>query len=157
MPLLTKRFAIWQRIYERYLLEPLNGAQPTTPQVSEVIVPVINADTLLRTPVMDAITLDLDVATGTLVIAFTVPEGQEWELVQIDIDGTTANHRIRQTSAASAASINISLLTTSQEIIRDFYQPRIMQRDDTIGVFGTNNAGDANRTISIYYNRIDLT
>lgn len=78
----SKRFDVWRRLYTRFLLEPL-PAEGSSAGVSSVILPVTDADRLLRTPEIEIFQVSV---TGTGLTAFaTVPAGRRWMINELRV------------------------------------------------------------------------
>jgi len=71
----AKRFNVWSRLYNRFLLEPL-PAVGSNAYVAPVIQPVTDADRLLQTLALESSTVSITSAIGFVVA--TVPSGQRW-------------------------------------------------------------------------------
>ena len=85
----SRALTVWRRLYQRYSLEP--GPAGVGPDVSKTIVPITDADTLLRVPVIQTATVEPVVNTMTAIL--TVPTGQRWtvtawDVVRVDGDRT---------------------------------------------------------------------
>ena len=150
MPIFSRRYSLWTRLYDRMLLEPTPDAR-VTPMVSEVVVPILDADALLQTPTLPA-QVSKDISGTAYVPYFTVPAGEEWELIQGSRGGTTGTTEV--TIKISGNTLRVSDHQTAGENfdLRDI----ILREDDSIGMLGTDNGGDTSRNMTILYNSRDL-
>lgn len=141
-------FELWQRLYNRFSIEPV--LSDTGPGVETTIVPITNADELLRVSVMEFADLDLQASAGGNVPAFTVPEGQRWILLSALVPGTTANSQLY----VGDGTLNQSwepLDTAQRRVSLEGFV--IDENGGVVGMKTTGNAGDAARTIHLFYLR----
>lgn len=152
MPIFSRRFSLWTRLYQRMLLEPTTDAR-VTPMVSELVVPVLDADSILRTYLAGFETIDISVSTSTVVTAFTVPDGEEWKLITCVKPGTSSNSRVGVIMGGD--NVYVSLASTSAQIIdlREY----TLSEGMLITMQGTGNGGDASRSLGLVYSTIDLS
>lgn len=98
----SKRFDIWRRLYTRFLLEPAPAS--TGPDVGKTILPVTDADELLRVPRIDT------TVTGTLTVGLrpvrTVPDGERWRLHAMDIARGSGDRTITRVSLTDVQGPN---------------------------------------------------
>jgi len=73
----AKRFNVWSRLYNRFLLEPF-PAVGSNAYVAPVIQPVTDADRLLQRLEIESSTVSVTSAIGFVVT--TVPKGERWTL-----------------------------------------------------------------------------
>jgi hypothetical protein len=152
VPIFSRRFSLWTRLYERMLLEPTPDAR-VTPMVSEVVVPILDADALLQTPTLPAtVSLDLTPSQG-YVVGFTVPAGEEWELIYGRRSASAGGSEVQVNIAGVRISATTDGTTTEIFNLRDI----ILREDDSIGMSATNNASDSGVSLIILYNTRDLT
>lgn len=71
----AKRFNVWSRLYNRFLLEPF-PAVGSNAYVAPVIQPVTDADRLLQALAIEASTVVVSSNIGFVVA--TVPQGERW-------------------------------------------------------------------------------
>ena len=71
----AKRFNVWSRLYNRFLLEPF-PAVGSNAYVAPVIQPVTDADRLLQALAIESSTVSVTSAIGFVVA--TVPKGERW-------------------------------------------------------------------------------
>ncbi len=153
MPFETKRFSVWTRLYERLLLEPTAGT--TTPSVSELIVPTVDADQLLTTPtITNTAGVNISAAAGTEVAFHTVPRGEEWVPHYANKPGTTGNTTLIVVVGGvyQTLSVNNSAAIESFE----FKGGLTLREGDYIGLFTTGNGADTSVAMRAWYDRIDL-
>lgn len=150
MPIFSRRFSLWTRLYTRMLLEP-TSADSVTPMVSEVVVPVLDADMILSSPAVADATVDL--SGSGYVTCFTVPTGAEWRLLTVYVGATLAATRVKVVIAGNEG--NIEAASTSLRVVnlRDI----TLSEGDTLGAVATGNGGDSSRGFNLIYNTIDLT
>lgn len=84
----SRALEIWRRLYTRFSLEP--GPASVVPDVSKTIWPVTVVDAALLRSESESKALDLSVASGTFVVARTVPDGQAWTLTSIGLKSSVA-------------------------------------------------------------------
>ena len=150
MPIYSRRFTLWTRLYNRLLLEPTGGDR-VTPMVSEVVVPVLNADKILETPAAAAQAGDL---TGSgFVTYWTVPEDEEWGLIQAFTDATTAATRFAIYFGSTFVNVTTSSTAAQDVNLRDW----VLRVGDQIGMVATGNAADSSRYITLVYTVTDLS
>ena len=152
MPIFSRRFSLWTRLYERMLLEPTPDAR-VTPMVSEVVVPILDADALLQTPTLPATELLNLTPSQGYVAGFTVPAGEEWELIYGRRGGSTGGSEVQ----VDISGVRISATTdgTSSEIFN--LRNIILRVGDSVGMSATNNGADSGVSLLILYNTRDLT
>ena len=92
MVLKSIRFSLMDRLYRRYLLEPLPADQSMPLSVSPVVVPVIQADAVLVDPIFDDVTADI--SGGGSVVFFTVPQNERWMLQWIFRSASSSNTKV---------------------------------------------------------------
>mgnify|MGYP006403061297 CR=1 FL=1 len=153
MPIFSRRFSLWTRLYDRLLLEPTSEAR-VTPMVSEVVVPVLNADNILQTNTAKAGAGDLSGTAGSNVIYFTVPDDEEWQLIELFTSTT---------SSATAAvvtyknpGVNVQVTTSSTGAIAKDLRNYVLREGETISLLSTGNAGDSDRNATLVYTKTEL-
>lgn len=151
MPIFSRRFSLWTRLYDRLLLEPTGDVQ-VTPMVSEVVVPVLNADAILETPTAYVQSGDLSASAGAYVAFFTVPANEEWHLIELYSDAFSAVTRARV--AFTAANINVTGSSASgiEKNLRDY----TLREGESVGLLTTGAGGDSDRNASLVYTVTDL-
>jgi len=154
MPIYSRRYALWTRLYERMLLEPTPDAT-ITPMVSEVVVPVIDADAVLTTPTNSpTVAGDLSGSpAGEPVHIFTVPRLEEWHLVQLWRGGTSGSTRVVCSIAGN--QIPLSGYGTTDVIID--CRNLILRTNDTLSLYSTANGADTARVMAVMYQLVDLS
>ena len=141
----AKRFDVWRRLYERFLLEP-DPAKQSRAEVGTLIVPVTQVDVLLLASAGDRTAYDLTAASGTFR-GLTVPAGERWYLGKMERDATSGNTRMLL--VVSGFSIHLNTLTTTEQ----FYDAEavILDVGDQVGIITTGNAGDGSRVFALQY------
>jgi len=127
------------------LLEP-GPADNVMPQVSEVVVPVIQADKILQTPTASGL-IENNLTGTSYVTSLTVPNGEEWFLCIIFHSGTAAPTSVR--CVQTGVTQQLTSTTTSETLI---YPTNIILRTgDTIGMSGTGSGSDTATKLSVMY------
>jgi len=153
VPIFSRRFSLWTRLYGRMLLEPTSDVR-VTPMVSEVVVPVLNADKILETPtVSSTVARDLSPGAGTYVAYFTVPQGEEWSLISALKAVTSTATKVRIEVSGNKLTVWTEGTTGADVInLRDY----ISREGDSVGCETTGNGGDSSRGMTIGYSKISL-
>lgn len=141
---------IWVALKHRF---NLSSSVPGTLYIEEKpkVQVVMDISRLLGNTQFPAVAvLDLSVALGTFVSAFTVPEGKEWTMFYTKRTATSTNSKI----VVSLDGVNnaYSAAGTSEEFIRSSI---IMPPGMQIGMNGTGDAGDTTRGLVIAYTEVD--
>jgi len=152
VPIYSRRYALWTRLYKRMLLEP-TPADPVTPSVSEVVVPVIQADRILTTPKAAQAVSNLTASAGTYVAAFTVPAGEEWTLILYERPSTTGTTQYGVSIGGNEVYLEKEGTDESIHNVRDI----ILSEGDSLGLWTTGNGADSARYSYLVYNTVDLT
>ena len=153
MPIFSRRFALWTRLYSRMILEPTSGAM-VTPTVSEVVVPVIDADAILQTPTIDSGEGDLSPSAGSLdVTMLTVPDDKEWDMIQVFTDATSAVSRLGIRIGGTGMYLTTSGSGPFDVNLRDY----VMRAGDRLFMLSTGSGGDSARVIRVAYLESDLS
>lgn len=149
MPIFSRRFSLWTRLYDRLLLEPTSDAR-VTPMVSEVVVPVLSADAILAVTKADNESGDL--SGSGYVPYFTVPANEEWHLIEFFTDTFTGQSRGRVKFID--ANINITLASTGA--IEKTLHGYILREGESIGLMSTGNGGDTDKNAYMVWTVTDL-
>jgi len=153
MPIFSRRFSLWTRLYGRMLLEPTADVA-VTPMVSEVVVPVLSADRILETPVISPVTAgDISAGGGVYVPFFTVPAGQEWGLISGKKGSTTGNTRVMISISGEELEVLVAGTADAVVNLRDY----VLREDDSVGLLSTGNGADTSRNFQIGYNLVSLS
>jgi hypothetical protein len=152
LPIFSRQFEVWRRLYERMKLEP-SPADAVAPQVSEVIVPILNADLLLQTPtVPTTVTSDLSGTAGDLVIVNLVPPGEEWHMIWIYREVTAGNTQLSLRIGGPIQHVSpLEKIEISKEI-RGF----VLREGDQVVIRKTGNGSDTAIDTMVTYNLIQL-
>ena len=150
MPINSRRYSLWTRLYKRMLLEP-TSADNVTPRVSEVVVPVIQADEILQTPSSTG-SVSKDLSGSGFVPYWTVPKEEEWLLSVIARPATSGSCQIVIKIAGEETPLTPNAADVSIE------QPRhVLMRDgDQLGMSGSGNGGDTSRAMRLFYFESDI-
>lgn len=118
----AKRYAVWSRLYQRFLLEPA-PAVGSNAFVAPVIQPITDADKLLQRSVVETITTVIN-NQATFVIV-TVPKGERWTLsiwnTRKSTGTWTHNFFSTQGPEGSAMTVHTYTPTTGTEL----WEPRL--------------------------------
>jgi len=146
----SRIFALWQRLYTRFLIEPFPaGREP--PTVSTVIQPITNADELLQVPTVGNDTdADLTGSAENFVSIATVPDGKRWRLRTVNKDATVAASRVAIIVGGNTTYLTINVATEDM-----FVGEIIMDEGDELGRTATGDAGDDNSITLWYYTEED--
>lgn len=142
----SKRFDAFTRLYQRYLLEP-SPAVGSILSVAAQIQPVTFADDLLRVTRLDGVEGDISVTAGTNVVYFTVPDGKRWTLVHAFLPGTTSNTKLWVGNNTTRLGWTPSSGSEAAIDMANFVIPEAW----SLGLQGTGNAGDDERTLVLFY------
>jgi len=145
VPITSRRYSLWTRLYKRMLLEP-TSADNVTPRVSEVVVPVIQADAILQTPTASG-GVSRDISGSGFVNYFTVPTGEEWRLSVISKPATVAVSDVVVVTQSDNTPLSVPI--TDAEILEPVFV--LMRAGDQLGMSGTGNGGDTDRSLRILY------
>jgi hypothetical protein len=96
--------------------------------------------------------VDLSGSAGVPVVVFTVPDGEEWRLVQFFNQSMTANTRQSIVVGGSALDLGDPTTDTTNRDMIGF----IMREGDTLRLETTGNGGDSSRTTSVVYDKVEL-
>jgi len=144
----SKRFSIWRRLGQRFLLED----QPPTGQGAQVftqILPTTDADTLLRQPTWVRNSVDLTGSGSAFVATHTVPAGERWTILAYTRQSTSAATEVDIRPEGQSLSMQIGVYGTSSELVHDLNL--VMNPGDAIGLVETGDAGDGSKYIFLYY------
>ena len=116
----AKRFNVWSRLYNRFLLEPL-PAVGSNAYVAPVIQPVTDADRLLQRLEIESSTVSVTSAIGFVVA--TVPKGERWtvNIMRVRLSSGTWTHNtflIR-----SPADIPMEIHVYTQSSTSELWEP----------------------------------
>lgn len=150
----SKLFDLWRRLYTRYQIEPVPVQDGQHPGVATTVFPVTDADELVTVQVANTAQLNLNITAGALVTAFTVPDGKRWLVRYARRSSSTANTRARAILTPSQATIFLSVLGTSDEVLEHLRGFK-MEQGDIIGLESTNDAGDTSINFSLVVDESD--
>ena len=132
----AKRFEVWQRLYTRFGIEPF-PADGEGPSVSTTVMPITDADALLRTTIFADSPGNLTAAAGTYRPYFTVPEGKVWILKGMSRGPSIANTQMR---LVGQNPLDITILATAAEFV-SLADIRLAE-GQTLGMLTTGDGGD---------------
>jgi len=151
VPIFSRRFSLWTRLYDRLLLEPTSDVR-VTPMVSEVVVPVLNADAILETPKATGAGGDLSASAGAFVPFFTVPANEEWHLIEI----FTASFSAATLAVVAFTDTWVSVTTSGTGAINKNLRDYTLREGEQVGLLTTGAGGDSDRNMYMVYTVIDL-
>jgi len=134
------------------LLEPTLGGG-VSPQVSEIVVPVISVDQLLATPTNRSSNVDLSGSAGGNVTVFTCPKGEEWHLVEYIHEVLAAVTKLKLKVGGVQSNLTPTHTAFTNLNMRDY----IMREGDELIAEATGNAGDNSEFFSVSYGLVELT
>jgi len=135
-------FSLFTRLYDRFGLEPAPPGFPhAAPALATTIIPVTQADDLFKTPSSDGGNDDF---TGTTyVVLATVPAGERWELVHLEVVATTGAVQlaVEVVTGGTARAIQEALAAYKGY----FGAPITLDEGGSFGAFGGGNGADTSR------------
>lgn len=147
MALKSIRFSLMDRLYRRYLLEPLPAEQTMPLSVSPIVVPVIQADQVLLDPVYDDTTEDI--TGGGFTVFFTVPANERWYLQWFFRSASSSNTKVSIDAVTAPNAQPVSRNGTTDERID--VRGMTMTTGDRILV--DNDGATSSFSLLINYNR----
>lgn len=148
MPLFAKWFAIWGRLYPRFLLEPSPAGTDLSPTLSPEIVGTTNVDRLLEAgTIKTATTIDLSGVGGTYVPVFTVPNGERWTLYALWREGTAGASSLMISDGS--LSLRLSIQSASTTVLSGISID--LPPGWSIGMEATGQGGDNAKDMQVYY------
>ena len=135
----SRSLDVWRRLYTRYSLEPFPAS--VSPDVSKTIIPVTQADELLKAPTVQ---LSGAVVTETgNVNMFTVPNGERWTFYGYETDRVSGDRNINAVSVnLGGAQCAIAEFTAAASHQLLLPQRLILTQGSTIVQFVTGGATD---------------
>ena len=122
VPIPSKRFDVWQRLYQRYTLEPGPVGELSAPALSTLVVPTTSADRLLSMPDIRVSTFVVDAQETTFAVS--VPAGERWLVRYVRValvDGTWTHDRFDlQDPGGASIPINNYTQTATAELYEPF-------------------------------------
>lgn len=137
----SKRFAIWSRLYRRFLLEPT----PATGSLSSVgvgIVPVTDVDALLHQPLAVNTTMDLSVTQGTFISIYAVPVNRRARVDFASIGSTTGTVFLICRIIVEGTAVDVSLSVPTASFHQYLGSPLTLNEGDSIGAAASGNGAD---------------
>ena len=147
----AKRFEVWQRLYTRFGIEPF-PADGEGPSVSTTVMPITDADALLRTTIFADSTGNLSAAAGTYLVYFTVPEGKVWILKGLSRGPSIANTQMRLVGQGNA--FDVTILSTTAEFV-SLAGIRLAE-GETLGMLTTGDGGDTTILLQVVLEEEDV-
>jgi len=143
----SRIFDLWRRLYTRFLIEPRPAADTDSPGVSTTILPVTDADELLRQHGIQSVntaSFNADGVQGFL----TVPAGKLWRTSFIEILRVSGNRTlidVRIESVRVSLIIRLRSFGAASEALLDLGSVLVMEEGDRVSF--TANGGS---TATIY-------
>lgn len=151
MVLPSKRFSLFNQLYERYALEPYPASAEPSSAVSPNLYPVIDISDLYPVERLEA-ALNLDVTAGTFISGFTVPANQRWQLVWIDTDGADANTSLTLRDPGGAL-VTLTIGSTAIRLLGQEISHIILDAGWEVGQTATDAIGDNARGLRMIIRR----
>ena len=156
MTLKSRRFTLFDQLYDRYAIEPAPAGDVPAPGVFPGLSPVIAIDDLYDlAPRFD--TLDIQAGTGTFVPAWTVPVNQRWHIKYITKPATSGNCLLLIAGPAGpnglTDTINLTPADTNLTLVQSHQIAFRLHAGWQIGLSTTNNAGDSGRVVKTLFLR----
>lgn len=148
MTLKVLAFALFTRLYTRFGLEPIPPGVPhLAPALTPTIVPTTDADKLFESPSSDGGLEDFSVST--YVTFATVPQGERWTLVHLEVVATTGSVQLAVEVAAGGTPRAIQEALAAYKGY--FGAPLTLDEGGSIGAFGGGNGADTSRGWSAHF------
>lgn len=142
----------WGRMARRYhITQSGSGFAHLLPW----ILPITNMDELLQEPQARSAVLDLTIAAGTMVVAFTVPGGERWYLDRVMRDPTAGSSFIQVIGYANDPSTTFALGIGATAGSAELMGGMVLDQGMQIGMRATGNVGDATITFNAFYRRAE--
>ena len=152
MPIPSKRFDVWRRLYRRFTLEPEPSVGESRAGVGTTILPVTQADELLRTQKLtQAAALDLSTG-GSYTAILTAGDQERIILISVWIEATTAATHIQFQPGGTAFDFDADATAARNVDL----QRLTLEPGESVGLRGTGNAGDSARAANVYYLTEDI-
>jgi len=151
LPIPSKAFEVWIRLYRRYALEPL-PLQESRAGVLPIIQPITDADRLLRLPTIDTSTVEVT-AVGWISM-LTVPEGQRWGLGftrAVRASGTMTHNAFRVVSPTGALMTVHEYTGTAGSELKEWLQELILDQGWTLQVFVDTHSVTGNMQMDVLF------
>lgn len=151
----AKRFSVWSRLYERFLLEP-SPPVGSNAYVAPVIQPVTDADRLLRTPTIATVLVSVTAVGDT--VFHTVPAGERWTLgfMRASRGSGTMTHSSFFVADIANVPMLVALYPSEAEThLQEFSQPLIVDEGWDIGVGFDAHSVTGDVRVTILYERED--
>jgi len=150
----SRRFTIWERLAERFLIEPIPVGVSDSPSVSTMIQPTTNADELLRVPMATA-QLNQDIqASASFFSLYTTAAGKRTHFKHAHRELTSAQTQLAVRYGGSGGVLSYLTVLDQSEQVWD--GNIILDEGDQFGIITTGNAGDSSRDIDFIYELEDL-
>lgn len=139
-------FRLWERLYNRFLIEPF-PATGEGPAVSTTITPVTDADELLREyRQVEANTGDID--SSTSVTGLVVAEGERWRVHMFNASQSSGDRTLGGIGLTSLHVLNglkIIDLASVTEVFQILANELVLEQGDSINVIT-----DGGSTTTVY-------
>jgi len=147
----AKRFTVWSRLYNRFLLEPA-PAVGSNAFISPIIQPITSADNLLKTARVRTTTQSVT-GTGDKTF-FTVPKGERWTVgfIRVSRNSGTMTYTNYLLQDAAGLSCQVEIFASEAEThLFEFSTPRLIDEGWDIQVFFDAHSVTGNVTMVIIY------
>jgi len=140
----SRALPVWRRLYQRFKLEPF----PATvgPDVGKTIIPITDADTLLRENRAVQETNTAPAGDDTEFTILTVPGGKRWTVYDIDVSFTSGDNTIKQFLVGDTSrNLNVILVAFTPAAGKQEFLPVPikLEEGDTIKARTTGTGGAA--------------
>jgi len=151
-----KRFNLFSRLYQRYLLEPAPVGDESQPTMATEVVATVDADDILKD--MQSQGDSVDISSGAVVF-LTVPANERWTLLRVR-KGATANS-VRVRAAVNPAAGGDSALQqpligpTTSAVDVDLSQPFRLEPGGSMRL-DQGGGGDTGVDMTVFFLRESL-
>jgi len=145
----SKRFDLWRRLYDRFLIEPFPASEEGEgPAIGTTILPVTDADALLRDPDLQTST---QAQTTSAIVYYTVPAGERWYLVGYHAFRVGGDRDVNAVAVSNGVmAMNIDAFTAVSERVHHFPEKLRLETGWTIRLDGNGGTTDGNWTMEIW-------
>lgn len=146
----SKRFSLWTRLTQRFALEAQPNMGPPVPSVATMIVPVTDADQLVKDPLARASSENLTAGAGSYVPYQTVPVNERWYVYFLRRGASTGTTLITITYGG-AGPYSFTMADTAGSLLH--LGGMRFAAGDTLGMVTTGNGADTAIPLSVWYER----
>lgn len=145
----ARRFDLWRRLYTRFLIEPLPAQEGEQPSIATVIMPVTDADVLLRRSNPSSTdSASLAIGRNTYDTIVTVDSSQRLWVTHINVERQSGDNTIDElavrvpTLAGNVTRIVLERFTATATHVLALPQPFHLDEESEIQIH-TSGAGAA--------------